>query len=75
MITVLGLMLPALIGGAVFIEKVFDWPGMGLLATQAVSARDYDVVTATVILGAIMVLVGNLFADLLQMLIDPRVRE
>ncbi len=75
MITLLGLSLPALLGGALFIEKVFGWPGMGLLAADAVSSLDYDLVTATVIVGSLLVVVGNLLADLLQMLIDPRVRE
>jgi peptide/nickel transport system permease protein len=75
MVTIFGLMLPAYIGGAVFIEKVFGWPGMGELAASAISSRDYDLVTASVIIGSVMVVVGNLLADLLQMAIDPRVRE
>ncbi|HEY5062508.1 MAG TPA: ABC transporter permease [Gemmatimonadaceae bacterium] len=75
MITLLGLSLPVLLGGALFIEKVFAWPGMGLLAANAINARDYDLVTATVITGSVMVIVGNLLADLLHLAIDPRVRE
>jgi peptide/nickel transport system permease protein len=75
MVTLLGLMLPGLLGGALFVEKVFAWPGMGLLAANAISARDYDLVTATVVVGSIMVVIGNLMADLLHMAIDPRVRE
>ncbi|MDB4875253.1 MAG: hypothetical protein JWM41_1699 [Gemmatimonadetes bacterium] len=75
MVALLGLMLPALLGGALFIEKVFAWPGMGLLAAGAVAARDYDLVTATVIAGSVMVVIGSFFADLLHMAIDPRVRE
>ena len=75
MVTLLGLLLPGFIGGAVFIEKVFSWPGMGLLAASAVSNRDYDLVSATVIVGSVMVVVGNLLADLLHAAIDPRVRE
>lgn len=75
MITLAGLFIPALLGGAVFVEKVFSWPGMGLLATGAIAGRDYDLVTATVIVGSIMVVVGNLAADVLQMALDPRVRE
>ena len=47
---------------------------MGLLAANAIAARDYDLVTATVIVGAVMVVVGNLLADLLHIAIDPRVR-
>ena len=75
MVTLLGLLLPALLGGALFIEKVFSWPGMGLLAANAISARDYDLVTATVIVGSIMVVIGNFLADLLLVALDPRVRE
>jgi peptide/nickel transport system permease protein len=75
MVTLLGLMLPAYLGGAVFIEKVFDWPGLGSLAADSIQKRDYFLVTGTVIVGSIMVVVGNLMADLLQMALDPRVRE
>lgn len=75
MVTLLGIGLPALLGGALFIESIFSWPGMGLLAANAIDARDYDLVTATVIVGAVMVVIGNFAADLIQMAIDPRVRE
>jgi peptide/nickel transport system permease protein len=75
MVTLLGLMLPALLGGVLFIEKVFSWPGMGMLAADAIAGRDYDLVTATVVIGSVMVVIGNLLADLLHMAIDPRVRE
>jgi peptide/nickel transport system permease protein len=75
MVTLLGLLFPALLGGALFVEKVYSWPGMGMLAADAIARRDYDVVTATVIIGSVMVVIGNLLADLLHMAIDPRVRE
>ena len=75
LVTVLGLMLPALLGGALFVERVFSWPGMGMVAADAIAGRDYDLVTATVIIGSVMVVVGNLLADLLHMLVDPRIRE
>lgn len=74
-ITLLGIMFPALLGGALFVEKVFQWPGMGLAATAAINARDYDLVVAIVIIGSVMVVVGNLIADLLHAALDPRVRE
>ena len=74
-ITLFGLLFPALLGGAVFVEKVFAWPGMGLLAADAVSRQDYDLVTAAAILGAVMVAIGTLLADLLLPLIDPRTRD
>ncbi len=75
MIALLGLLLPGLLGGALFVEKVFAWPGMGLLAASAIGSRDYDLVTATVVVGSVMVVIGNLLADLLHMALDPRVRE
>jgi peptide/nickel transport system permease protein len=75
MIVLLGLLLPAFLGGALFVEKVFSWPGMGLLAADAIDARDYDVISATVMIGSIMVVIGNLIADLLHVAIDPRIRE
>jgi peptide/nickel transport system permease protein len=75
MVTILGLMLPGYLGGAVFVERVFSWPGLGLLATEAIGGHDYDLVTATVVVGAVIVLVGNLLADMLQVALDPRVRE
>jgi peptide/nickel transport system permease protein len=75
MITLLGLSLPALLGGALFIEKVFSWPGMGLLAANAIASVDYDLVTATVIVGSLLVVIGNFLADVLQMVLDPRARE
>jgi peptide/nickel transport system permease protein len=73
-ITLLGLSLPALVGGTFFVEKVFSWPGMGYLAANAIAARDYDLVTGTVIVGGIMVALGSLLADLLYAAADPRLR-
>ncbi len=74
-ITLLGTSLPALIGGVVFVEKVFSWPGMGLLAVDAVSARDYPLVLAVVIVGTVIVAAGNLIADVLYVAADPRLRD
>ncbi|MFL5613288.1 MAG: ABC transporter permease [Gemmatimonadaceae bacterium] len=73
-ITLLGLSLPALVGGAFFVEKVFSWPGMGYVAANAIAARDYDLVTGTVILGGIVVALGSFLADLLYAAADPRLR-
>ena len=73
-ITLLGLSLPALVGGTFFVEKVFSWPGMGYIAANAIAARDYDLVTGTVIVGGIMVAFGSLLADLLYAAVDPRLR-
>jgi peptide/nickel transport system permease protein len=74
MITLAGLAFPALLGGAVFVEKVFSWPGMGLMVTNAISARDYPLVMAAVIVGAFMVVLGNLLADIAYGFADPRIR-
>jgi peptide/nickel transport system permease protein len=73
-ITLAGLAFPALVGGAVFVEKVFSWPGMGLMAVNAIAVRDYPLVIASVIISAAMVVVGNLLADIAYALADPRVR-
>ena len=74
MVTLLGVLFPAFLGGSVFIERVFQWPGMGLLAVSAIETRDYELVTATVIVGSVLVVVGNLIADALHAALDPRVR-
>ena len=71
-VALLGLALPALVGGAVVTESVFAWPGMGLLATQAVGARDYALVTGAVVAGSAAVAAGGLIAELLQAWLDPR---
>lgn len=74
-ITMLGLSLPALFSGMVFVEVIFAWPGVGRQLVAAVAARDYPVVTAgTVVFGALVV-AGNLLADLLYAAADPRLRR
>lgn len=73
-ITLLGLALPALLGGTVFIEQVFSWPGMGLLTVEAIGNRDYPLLTAMIVIASVMVVLGSLIADGLYALADPRVR-
>lgn len=73
-ITLFGLALPALLGGSVFVESVFSWPGMGTLTVNAISTRDYPLLTAVVIVTSSLVVLGNLVADLLYAWVDPRVR-
>ena len=75
MITLFGLYLPALLGGAVLIETVFSYPGMGLLTTSAIGDRDYPLVIACVIVSSALVVVGSFLADLLYAAADPRVRN
>lgn len=73
-VTLFGLSLPALLGGAVITEGIFSWPGLGSLGLQAVAQRDYPVVMAFVLLGGITVIVGNLIADILYGVVDPRIK-
>lgn len=74
-ITLLGLALPALLGGAIFVEFIFAWPGMGRVAVEALAARDYPVVLATTLVGSALVVAGSLLADLLAAIVDPRLRD
>lgn len=73
-ITLLGLSLPLLLTGAVVVESVFAWPGMGRLAADAIASRDYPVVMATTLLASVMVVFGSLIADILYAVVDPRAR-
>ncbi|RMG89912.1 MAG: ABC transporter permease [Chloroflexi bacterium] len=72
--TFLGPALTGLWGGAVITERVFGWPGVGRLAVEAVTQRDYPVVMAIVILGAVSTIIGYIVSDILYALIDPRIR-
>ena len=74
-LTLLGLSLPALFSGAVFIEAIFAWPGVGRVLVQAVQARDYPVVMAATAVSAVLVVLGNLLAELLVAWADPRLRD
>ncbi|HEX6317112.1 MAG TPA: ABC transporter permease [Gemmatimonadaceae bacterium] len=74
-ITLGGLAMPALLGGAVFVEVTFAWQGMGSLAVQAVGDRDYPLVLAIVILSSALVILGAALADLAQAAADPRTRR
>jgi peptide/nickel transport system permease protein len=73
-ITLLGLNLPYLFSGAVFIETIFAWPGMGRVIVDAIFQRDYPLVMATSFLFAVIVVLGNLLADVLYAVADPRIR-
>ncbi|MEO8636737.1 MAG: ABC transporter permease [Gemmatimonadales bacterium] len=71
-VTLLGLSLPALFSGAVFVEGIFAWPGVGRILILAVLARDTPVVLAAVTVSAVLVVLGNLLADVLRTWVDPR---
>ena len=73
-ITLLGLYLPLLFSGTVFIETIFAWPGMGRTIMDAIFQRDYPLVMATSFIFAVMVVLGNLIADILYAVADPRIR-
>jgi len=73
-VTLLGLALPFLLTGAVVVETVFTWPGLGKLAADAIAGRDYPLVIATTLISSVLVVLGSLIADLLAAAADPRVR-
>ena len=73
-ITLLGLSIPRLFGGAVIVEQVLQWPGIGTLTIQAVLARDYPLLMGINFIAATLVLLGNLLADIGYALADPRIR-
>ena len=73
-IALAALSLPTLAAGAVFVEKVFSWPGMGLVTVNAIGARDYALVTAGVLLISVVVVIAALLADIAAALADPRIR-
>jgi peptide/nickel transport system permease protein len=66
--------IPNLFGGAVIVEQVFSWPGIGLMTMNAVLQRDYPVIMAVCLLSAVVVLAANLITDILYAVVDPSVR-
>lgn len=75
MVTILGLSLPELIGGSVIMETIFALPGMGRLFYSSVMMRDYTTIMGVLTIGALLTLIGNLLADLLYTVVDPRIRR
>ena len=74
LLTLAGLQLPMLLSGALVTETVFTWPGMGRLFLDSLDYRDYPVVMGVLMFSAVLVLVGNVIADLLYAVCDPRIR-
>jgi peptide/nickel transport system permease protein len=74
LVTLLGFMLPGLVGGSLVVEVLFAWPGMGRVAYEAILARDLPVIMAAVLLAAVLTLAGSIAADIGLALLDPRVR-
>jgi len=73
-VTVIGMEIPVLFGGAVIIEQVFSWPGLGLMTMSAIINRDYPVIMGVCLLSAIVVLLANLITDLLYAVVDPTIQ-
>ncbi len=73
-ITLFGLLLPSLVSGAVITESIFSWPGIGRLVVEAIWTRDYPVIMGVNMMGAIMVIIGSLIADIGYALADPRIK-
>ncbi len=73
--TLFGLWLPIVVTGSVFVEQVFSWPGLGSLAANAISGRDYPVIMGTSLLAAALVIAGGWLTDLVYAVLDPRVRH
>jgi peptide/nickel transport system permease protein len=74
LVTLLALDLPYIFGGAIFVEYLFSWPGMGRLYYQSAEQRDYPVLLAILIIGAAFIILSNLLADVMYAWLDPRVR-
>ena len=75
LVTIFGLSIPGIIGGALIIENIFNYPGMGVLAVKSVTIGDYPIVMALTFYGAILTIVGNYIADVLVAVVDPRARR
>jgi peptide/nickel transport system permease protein len=73
LVTLIGLTLPHLLSGAVILEQIFTWPGMGRLYFEAILRRDYDTIMGLTLVFTILVLLGQLLADILYAIVDPRV--
>src|SRR3954470_24870902 len=73
LVTLLGLTLPSLLGGAVILEQIFVWPGMGRLFFEAIGQRDYDMLMGLTLMFSVLTLLGQLIADILYAVVDPRV--
>ena len=74
-VTLLGLSLPLLVSGSVVVETIFSWPGMGQVAYNAARARDVPLILGATLLGTVAVILGNLLADVLYAVVDPRARR
>jgi peptide/nickel transport system permease protein len=73
-VTILGNSLPILVSGALFVEVIFAIPGMGRITVEAIFARDYPLIIANTFISAVLIILGNLIADVLYAIVDPRIK-
>jgi peptide/nickel transport system permease protein len=73
LVTLIGLTLPSLLSGAILLEMIFSWPGMGMLFFEALSERDYPTIMGLTLMFSVLTLAGQLLADILYAVVDPRV--
>lgn len=73
-VTVVGMNIPLLIGGSVVTETVFSWPGIGMLMTTSINARDYPIIMGVTVMVATAVLIGNILIDFIYCIVDPRIK-
>ncbi|EOS74404.1 hypothetical protein C819_03157 [Lachnospiraceae bacterium 10-1] len=73
-VTVVGMEIPVMFGGAVIVEQIFSWPGLGLMTMSAITSRDFPVIMGVCLLSAIVVLIANLITDILYALVDPTIQ-
>ena len=73
-VTIFGLDLAELLGGTVFLERIFDIQGIGITALDAVGTKDLPIIAATVLVAAFLIVVANVLVDIVYSLVDPRVR-
>ena len=73
-VTVIGMQIPTLFGGSIIVEQIFSWPGLGLIAMNAITGRDYPVIMGVCLLSAVVVLLANLLTDIVYALVDPTIK-
>ncbi|MDF2538524.1 MAG: ABC-type dipeptide/oligopeptide/nickel transport system, permease component [Herbinix sp.] len=73
-ITIIGMHIPILFGGAIIVEQVFRWPGLGLMTMSAIINRDYPVIMGVCLMSAVVVLIANLLTDILYAIVDPTIK-
>jgi peptide/nickel transport system permease protein len=74
-ITMAGMDIPWFIGGVVLVERVFNWPGVGRMAVEAIETVDVPLILGTVIFTAVMVVLSGILIDVVQQVVDPRIRQ